>query len=199
MEATFGAELTPMHPNQIRQLRIAAVKAHKLHMMGVSHQVSLLAMPVDRDPDWQISIRILQGFAREAWNREHHPHPDHLTLHEFGLLFGLPAPPAYSGYATAWKDPVANIHYTLRKLDLTWVHPTVWEFRGQQLDLRAGTPALLARLLRPAHRIRQLRQAGFPGAPEDWQPDYLFHVLDSSGSKRSLTIHATKSSAVIHV
>jgi hypothetical protein len=126
-EATFGVELTLMHPAQLRSLRIATIRAHKLMCMGVSHSAMMLALPVDRDPEWHINIRTLQGFAREVWNREHGPHPDHLTTKEIGLLFGLPAPPPFTSYAAAWKDPVAAIHYALRRLDLTWEHPTVWK------------------------------------------------------------------------
>jgi hypothetical protein len=196
-EATFGAELTVMHPASRRALRNAAVKANKLHIMGVPAAVSLLALPVDRDPDWQLDIRVLQGFSREVWNIDHQPHPDQLTLREIGQLFGLPAPMPFTSYESAWKDPIANLHFTLRRMNIRWVHPTVWEYKGAQverqlLDLRAGTPAMLARLLRPAHRLRQVRQADFPGAPEDWEPLYLFRVLDSQGSKRSLTLNAKK-------
>jgi hypothetical protein len=196
-EATFGAELTVMHPASRKALRSAAVKAHKAHIMGVPTAASLLLLPVDRDPEWQIDLRILQGFAREIWNMEHRPHPDHLTTKEVGQLFGLPAPPPFLNYASAWKDPVANLHFTLRRWGIKWVHPTVWEYKGAQmerqaLDLRAGTPAMLARLLRPSHRARQVQQAAFPGAPEEWQPVYLLRVLDSTGAKRSLTMHAKK-------
>jgi hypothetical protein len=191
-EATFGVDLSLMHPAQVRRLRVAAVRAHKLEMMRVPYQVSLLALPVDRDPEWHINIRTLQGYTREVWNREHQHHLDHPTVRELGLVFGMPASPPYTSYATAWKDPVACLHYALRRLGLTWVHPTVWDHRGQELDLRAGTPALLCRLLKPAQRLRQLRQAGFPGAPEDSRPEYLLHVLDSTGSKRSLSVQGKK-------
>jgi hypothetical protein len=191
-EATFGVELTLMHPAQLKSLRIATIRANKLMCMGVPHSAMMLALPIDRDPEWHVNIRTLQGFAREVWNREHGPQPDHLTTKEIGLLFGLPAPPPFTSYATAWKDPVAAIHYALRRLDLTWEHPTVWKHNEQIMDLRAGTPALLSRLLKPAHRLRQLKQAAIPGAPDGWAPGYLFHVLDSSGSKRSLSGHGKK-------
>jgi hypothetical protein len=130
-EATFGVELSLMHPAQVRRLRVAAVRAHKLQTMGVPHHVSFLALPVERDPEWHINIRTLQGYAREVWNRERRPHLDHLTLHEIGLVFGMPAPPRFTSYAAAWKDAVACIHYALRRQELTWVHPTVWEHRGK--------------------------------------------------------------------
>jgi hypothetical protein len=42
-EAAFGAELALMRPSDLDKLRVAAVKAHGMSSMGVSHRISLLA------------------------------------------------------------------------------------------------------------------------------------------------------------
>jgi hypothetical protein len=87
-EAAFGTELALIAP-----LLVAAVKAHGMQSMGISHKVSLLAMPLERDPRWHINCRILSAFSREVWNLIHAPHLDHLTAREFAGFFSPPVPP----------------------------------------------------------------------------------------------------------
>jgi hypothetical protein len=186
-EATFGASVSLMPHTLIGKLRSAAVRANGLHIAGVKTQVSLLAMPVDSDPQWHIDRLVLDTFAREIWNGDRKPQIDHLTKKEIGLLFGLEPPPEYKCFDTAWKDPIATLHYTLRRLGISWARPTIWTHHGQELNLNCGTPALLMRMLKPAFRRAQVKEANFPGADEDWDPTYLHHVLDSTGTKRSLS------------
>jgi hypothetical protein len=191
-EATFGASVSLLPPHLIAKLRTAAVRANSMQIAGVKAQVSLLALPVDRDPQWHVDKLVLDTFAREIWNMDRKQQVDHLTRKEVGQLFGLPPPPPYKCYDTAWKDPVATLHYTLRRLNITWSRPTIWRHAGQELNLTCGTPALLLRILKPAFRRAQVAAANFPGTDEDWDPTYLHHVLDSTGTKRSLSKHGKK-------
>jgi hypothetical protein len=83
-----------------------------------------------------------------------------------GLIFGLPSPPEYSTYSAAWKDPIATLHYTLRRLEIDWAKPTIWTHNGTALNLEFGTPSLLLRLLKPAHRRAHIRVVAFPGTDD---------------------------------
>jgi hypothetical protein len=67
-EASFGAELSLVSPVEVANLRKAAVRAHGVAIMGTSHKVSLLAIPLARDPQWMIDCHILGAYAREAYN-----------------------------------------------------------------------------------------------------------------------------------
>jgi ribonuclease HI len=191
-EATFGASVSLLPPHLITRLRTAAVKAHGLQTVGVHHKALLLAIPPERDPQWHVDKMVLETFAREVWNLERRPHIDHLTRKEIGSIFGLPAPPEYQCFETAWKDPIATLHYTLRRHQITWIRPTTWAHGDQELELTCGTPAMLLRLLKPAFRQTQVREAKFPGTSEEWDPTYLHHVLDSTGTKRSLSLNGKK-------
>jgi hypothetical protein len=190
-EAAFGAELSLMAPGDLDKLRIAAVRANGLQCMGVSHRVSLLALPLDRDPRWNIDCRIIGAFSREAWNQIHAPHLDHLTPKEFAGLYSLPVQDDVK-YPEAWKDPVSTLRRTLKRLQITWKRPMVWEYKGMEMHLQAGTPALLPRLLQAGARQTQLAEAAFPGAPEGWTAPYLHSVLDSVHSKHALSTTGKK-------
>jgi hypothetical protein len=196
-EATFGASVSLMPPHLIAGLRTAAVRANGLQIAGVKTQVSLLAMPVERDPQWHVDKLVLETYAREIWNSDRKPQIDHLTKKEIGQIFGLPPPPDYKCFDTAWKDPIATLHYTLRRLGIVWSRPTVWTHEGQELNLNCGTPALLLRMLKPAFRRAQVMAAGLPGTDADWDPTYLHHVLDSTGTRRSLSRHGKKHSSLL--
>jgi hypothetical protein len=191
-EATFGAAVSLLPPHLISRLRTAAVRANGLLIAGVNAQVSLLAMPVEKDPQWHVDKLVLETYAREIWNSDRKPQIDHLSRKEIGQLFGLPPPPEYKNFDTAWKDPMATLHYTLRRLGIVWSRPTVWTHEGQELNLNCGTPALLLRILKPAFRRAQVQAAQFPGTDATWDPTYLHHVLDSAGTKRSLSRHGKK-------
>jgi hypothetical protein len=191
-EAAFGSELALISPADLGKLRSAAVRAHGLQGMGISHKISLLAMPLERDPRWHIDCRILGAFSREAWNLLHSPHLDHLTAREFAGLFSLPLPPTTSSYAQAWKDPVSTLRATLTRMGIVWHRPMVWIYKGMEMHLQAGTPALLPRLLKAGARQTQLDEAAFPGAPEGWQAPYLHAVLDAARSSRALSLSAKK-------
>jgi hypothetical protein len=171
-EAAFGSELSLMAPGDLNKLRVAAVRAHGLQSMGLSHRVWLLARPLDRGPRWNIDCRIIGAFSREAWNMVHAPHLDHLTPVEFAGLFSLPEQPTVP-YAAAWKDPVSTLRHTMAGMHLHWKRPMIWEYNGMEMHLQAGTPALLPRLFRAGARQTQLEEAAFPGAPEGWSAPYL--------------------------
>jgi hypothetical protein len=103
----------------------------------------------------------LSAFHREVWNLQHAPHEDHLTRFELARLFSLPEPPDRP-FRTAWKDPIAALHDALKRHEIRWKRVVVWEYRGTEMDLQCGTPALLPRLLQAGARERQVREAGFP-------------------------------------
>jgi hypothetical protein len=190
-EAAFGTELCLVSPQQVARLRKAAVRAHGLQGVGIPHQVSLLAMPLDRDPRWHIDLRILSAFHREVWNLQHAPHEDHLSLFELARLFSLPEPPDLP-YRTAWKDPMAALHDALKRHGIQWKRVTIWEYRGMDLHLQYGTPAVLPRILRDGARARQVQEADFPGAPEQWNAAYLLDTLGAKSRRKALTLRGKK-------
>jgi hypothetical protein len=191
-EAAFGAELALMAPRDLDKLRIAAVRAHGLQGMGISHKMSILGLPLDRDPRWHIDCRILSAFSREAWNLSQAPHLDHLTAREFAGLFSLPLPPVTTSYAQAWKDPISTLRATMDRMNIKWTKPMVWTYKGMEMHLQAGTPALLPRLLRAGARQAQLDEAAFPGAPVGWQAPFLHAVLDTRNPKKALSTTGKK-------
>jgi hypothetical protein len=71
-EATFGVELSLVNPADVASLRKAAERAHGVAIMGTSHKVSLLAMPLDRDPQWLVDckfLKLIRGkFTTWRWN-----------------------------------------------------------------------------------------------------------------------------------
>jgi hypothetical protein len=190
-EALFGVELSLVNPVEVANLRKAVVRAHGVAIMGTSHKVSLLAIPLARDPQWMIVCRTLGAYAREAYNMVVEPHLDHLTTLEFARLFAQPNP-LLRPYRTAWKDPIAALHDALRRHNLEWHRVMIWKKGGCEMHLQAGPPALLYRLLKPGARQRQLQEAQFPGAPDGWEAPYLLAVLDSRSTKHALSLRGKK-------
>jgi hypothetical protein len=116
-EAVFGCELSLVSDAEIARLRSAAERAHGLPTMCVPHGVMLLAMSLDRDPRWHIDARVICAFASEAWHLDYRPHLDHLSVFEFARLYSLPEPPERP-FLTAWADPVAALHVSMKRLGL---------------------------------------------------------------------------------
>jgi hypothetical protein len=181
-EALFGVELSLVNPVEVANLRKAAVRAHGVPIIGTSHKVSLLAMPLVRDSHWIIDCRRqggLQYGGRTALG----------SFDTVGIRTGL----CPSLTPPALPDGLEGFNGSLPR-GITTTHVGVDPGHGLEAwpQRQAGPPALLYRLLKPGARLRQFQEAQFPGAPAEWEAPYLVSVLDPRSQRHALSSRGKK-------
>jgi hypothetical protein len=141
----FGAEIHTPPAAHISEARKLVVAAHSLKQAGVPHQLSLLGIPPQADPKEKVLEQALLRWHREVWYSvsTDNSHQDKLSLWELqqALQQGMSEAPELE-----WDlpGPVHAAIRAVRAVGWTWVHAgLVKTHNGENLDLQAGSPAML--------------------------------------------------------
>jgi hypothetical protein len=158
--ATYGAEAQPWSAADITWLQGAALKAYGRHAVGVPIELAIVGLRPSDDPGFLVKFEALNRLAREVWvctsvGDQARP-GDLLNGLEIASLHHLCKEwtPEVGGPMAAIKEAMAAFH-------LEWSKPHILLHResGIEIDLTAGSPAMLKWVLKGIYGAERLRKA----------------------------------------
>ncbi len=169
--AVYAAEHDVWPKEDVRRLLSWTLAVEGIRPPGVPNTLAATVLPPSSDPEFRIAFAAIERWAREVWMSTQHEgtapgpflrHTDVLTAHELMKVHSLISS-AEPGKLQQMGGPAASLVRSLEHFDLSWIAPhrlvgndPGW---GEELDLTAGSPAMLKWAL--ADRCRCLKQKAF--------------------------------------